>query len=62
VDWAGSAIIEFLYLDMILSRGLTPGQAAEQVLTLLPFAGDEPVEGGAIAPAGFRIVLPEGAE
>jgi hypothetical protein len=62
VDWAGSAIIEFLYLDMILSRGMTPAQASEQVETLLPFAGDEAVEGGAIPPAGFRIVLPQGAE
>ncbi len=60
VDWAGSAIIEFLYLDMILSRGMTPAQAAEQVLKLLPFAGDVPVEGGVIAPAGFRLVTPGG--
>ena len=60
VDWAGSAIIEFTYLDMILSRGMTPAQAAEQVLRLLPFAGDAEVEGGAIAPAGFRLVTPEG--
>ena len=62
VDWAGSAIIEFTYLDMILSRGMTPAEASEQVLLLLPFAGDEEVEGGAIAPAGFRIVTPEGEE
>jgi hypothetical protein len=60
VDWAGSAIIEFLYLDMILSRGMTPAQAADQVLKLLPFAGDEEVEGGVIAPAGFRLVTPGG--
>jgi hypothetical protein len=60
VDWAGSAIIEFTYLDMILARGMDPEQAADQVLRLLPFAGDEEVEGGAIAPAGFRLVLPEG--
>ena len=59
MDWAGSAIIEFTYLDMILSRGMTPEQAADQVLRLLPFAGDEEVEGGAIAPAGFRLVTPE---
>jgi hypothetical protein len=60
VDWAGSAIIEFMYLDMILSRDMTPAQAAEQVLRLLPFAGDKAVEGGVIAPAGFRLVTPPG--
>jgi hypothetical protein len=44
---------------MILSRGMTPAQAADQVLRLLPFAGDAEVEGGAIAPAGFRLVTPD---
>ena len=58
VDWAASAIIEFTYLEMILSRGLTPQQAAEQIGKLLPFAGDVAIADGAFAPAGFRIVVP----
>ncbi len=58
VDWAASAILEFTYLDLILSRGLTPAQAAEQVRLLLPFAGDEEIPGAAFAPAGFRMVTP----
>jgi hypothetical protein len=58
VDWAASAIIEFTYLEMILSKGLTPTQAAGQVLRLLPFAGDETLAGSPFPPAGFRAVLP----
>jgi hypothetical protein len=64
VDWAASAIIEFTYLEMILSRGLTPSAAAAQIGRLLPFAGDADIPDGAFKPAGFRIVIPkkEGAE
>lgn len=58
VDWAASAIIEFSYLELIMSRGLAPEAAAEQVKKLLPFAGDDEVVGGAFPPAGFRIVVP----
>jgi hypothetical protein len=59
VDWAASAIIEFTYLEMILAKGMTPAAAAEQVYRLLPFAGESEVPGGAYAPAGFRLILPE---
>jgi hypothetical protein len=60
VDWAASALIEFTYLEMILAKGLSPAEAADQVYRLLPFAGDDYVPGGAYAPAGFRLILPEG--
>jgi hypothetical protein len=56
VDWAGSAVIEFTYLDLILLRGYKPAAAAEQVLKLLPFAGDKGVPGAAIPAAGFRLL------
>jgi len=59
VDWAASAIIEFTYLEMILAKGMAPAAAAEQVYRLLPFAGEQEVPGGAYAPAGFRLILPE---
>jgi hypothetical protein len=58
VDWAASALIEFAYLEMILTKGLTPAAAAEQVRKLLPFSGDEKIEGSPFPPAGFRAVLP----
>ena len=28
VDWSGSAILEFTYLDLILGKGLAPTEAA----------------------------------
>src|SRR5262249_35430196 len=58
VDWAASAIVEFTYLELILGRGLSPGEAAAQVAALLPFAGDAELEGAAFPAAGFRIVTP----
>jgi hypothetical protein len=60
VDWAASAIIEFTYLDLILSKGLTPAAAAEQLPKLLPFAGDKELDGATYHPAGFTMVTPEG--
>jgi hypothetical protein len=60
VNWAASAILEFTYLEMILSHGMTPVQAAEQVRQLLTFAGDGPLPlASPFAPAGFRLVAPE---
>ncbi|HEY1861189.1 MAG TPA: hypothetical protein VGG61_12580 [Gemmataceae bacterium] len=59
VDWAGSAILEFTYFDMILSRGMSPADAAEQVRKLLTFAGDQNVPGAAIRATGFKLLLPE---
>lgn len=59
VDWAGSAVIEFTYLDLILMRGYSVKSAAAQVLKLLPFAGDKPIPGAAIRSAGFRLIPAE---
>jgi hypothetical protein len=56
VDWGASAIIEFAYLDLILSKGLTPAAAAEQLTKLLPFAGHREMDGATYLPAGFTIL------
>lgn len=56
VDWAASAITEFLYLDMILSRGLSPAEAAAQVTQLLAFAGDDDPAASPYPPAQFRFL------
>jgi hypothetical protein len=61
VDWGASAIIEFAYLELMLVRGLSPGDAAAQLVKLLPFAGSEGVPDGAFAAAGFHLVTPEPA-
>lgn len=59
VDWAGSAMIEFHYLDMVLGRGLAPADAAEQVLRLVRYAGNEGAPGSPYASAGFRVFFPD---
>ena len=61
VNWAASAIIEFTYLELVLSQGCPPAEAAGQLMKLLPFAGNEGVPDGAFPAAGFRIVTPEPA-
>lgn len=61
VDWAASAIIEFTLLDLILTRGLPPAAAAEELVRLLPFAGSEGVAEGTYPAAGFTMLLPERA-
>jgi hypothetical protein len=53
VDWAQSALIEFIYLDMILEKGLSPAAAAEQLVSLVRFAGAEEIPGSPYRPAGF---------
>ena len=61
VDWGGSAVLEFNYLDMILGKGLPPAEAAAQLVKLIRFAGDESSPGSPYAPAGFRFFAPESA-
>ena len=58
VDWAESALTEFIYLDMMLEKGLPPARAAEQLVSLVRFAGDEPIPGSPYLPAGFRFFGP----
>ena len=54
-----SALTEFIYLDMILEKGLTPARAAEQLLRLVRFAGNEDLPGSPYRPAGFCFVDPD---
>src|SRR5262249_16422447 len=58
VNWAQSAIIEFAFLEMILSLDMPSAEAAEQLVKVLPFAGSQPLPEAAFRPAGFSIVLP----
>jgi hypothetical protein len=59
VGWAASAVIEFIYLDLILAQGMTPARAADQLLKLAPFAGDKPIPGAAMRPARFQLLSPK---
>jgi hypothetical protein len=59
VDWAASALIEFQYLDMVLARGLAPADAADSVLRLIGYAGDQNIPDSPYLAAGFRILMPK---
>lgn len=56
VDWGGSAIIEFYYLNQILSNGMTPLEASKALLEDIRFAGS--LGTGNMAGAGFQIRTP----
>lgn len=58
VDWAASAILEFTYFDLILSRGLDPATAAQQLRHLLGYAGDDGYPDIGFPGAGFRFLPP----
>jgi len=58
VDWAESALIEFIFLDMILGKGLAPASAAEQLKLLVRFAGEEAIPDSPYPPASFRFFDP----
>ena len=58
VDWSMSAIIEFLYFDMILSRGMAPNIAAANLLKILPLAGEKAFANAPFPAAGFIILEP----
>lgn len=56
VDWNASALSEFIYLDMMLGKGLSPEAAAAQLVRLVGFVGAEAPEGSPYPPAGFTFV------
>jgi hypothetical protein len=60
VDWGGSAVIEFCYLDMILSKGLSPEKAAEHLLRVIKYSGETAPDGSPYPAAGFRFFSPTG--
>ena len=57
-DWAGSAVVDFTYLDLIFSRGLSPADAVKQTKKMLSFANETKRPGDAIEPAGLISVEP----
>ncbi len=55
-DWAGSAVIDFSYLDLVLSRRMEPKEAVRQIRKNVLFAGEDESLDSAIKPAGLKIV------
>jgi hypothetical protein len=58
VDWGGSAVIEFNYLDLILAKGFSPAQAAALLPRLIAYAGDDAGSESPYGSAGFRFFAP----
>ncbi len=55
VDWCASAVLEMLYLDLVLGRGIAPVKAAELVRKELAFSGDKGVVGSPLGANKFRF-------
>lgn len=55
-DWAGSAVIDFTYLDLIFSRDIKPAEAAGIVQKSISFSGESVGHKGDIPPTGLKIV------
>jgi hypothetical protein len=55
-DWAGSAVIDFTYLDLIFSRDIKPGEAAGIVQKSISFSGESKSHQGDIPPTGLKIL------
>lgn len=58
IDWGGSAVLEFSYFDLILSKHFSPEHAAEVMQTLVTYAGDNGPELSPYGSAGFRFLKP----
>jgi hypothetical protein len=60
-DWGGSAVVDFTYLDLIFSHGLSPGEAVTKTRQMLSFARDRSDQRDPIPPAGLVIFEPKPA-
>jgi len=58
VDWGGSALVDFTYLDLVLERGLEPEQAVAQTRRLVLFAGAGVPEDAAIPATDLKVSQP----
>lgn len=54
VDWSGSALLEQLYFDLVLGRGIAPRRAAKLVKQELSFANDENAPDSILGALKFR--------
>lgn len=59
VDWAGSALVDFAYLHLVLERGLEPAAAVSAARSMLTFAGEADQASGPIAGCDLSVLAPE---
>ncbi|MBL4844154.1 MAG: hypothetical protein JKY65_01400 [Planctomycetes bacterium] len=55
VDWSGSALLEQLYFDLVLGRGISPKRAARFVKSELSFANDTNAADSPLGALKFRF-------
>ncbi len=55
VDWAGSAVSEFLFYDFLLRRGMDPEQAMTQLIKAMPYVGDTAPKDSPIRALGMKL-------
>ncbi len=58
VDWAGSALVDFTYLDLVLERGLDPIRAVQETRRLVAFASSTTTDDAAIPATDLAISTP----
>ena len=58
VDWAGSALVDFTYLDLVLERGLDPIRAVQETRRLVAFASSTTTDDAAIPATDLAISAP----
>ncbi len=58
IDWAASAVLEFMYYDLLLVRHLSPTEAVQQLYNLMPFAGNKLLPEAPFKSLGIRIISP----
>jgi hypothetical protein len=56
VDWLGGALIDLLYLDLVLNREIPPVDAASFVSRQIVFANADAKDAGLLGRAGFRLL------
>lgn len=54
VDWAGSAIGDLMYLNLVLAKDLSPSAAAKELARLMPYT-KKSFKGSPLDPIGFAI-------
>jgi hypothetical protein len=55
-DWAGSAVVDFAYLDLVLSRRMKPAEAVRQMTNHVTFAREKVPSDCRIPAMGLKIV------
>lgn len=56
VDWSASAVLEILYLDLLLARGASPATSVATIKSEMNFAGDTPTKDSPFGALKLRLI------